>query len=119
MFNTAELENDQEFKFNKSRFNDECFFKPKIKGESVTNSLLPLSDIGYKPQRVRKISVNLRISDRIFYLSPEKHQQGFFQNQVMGASKNSLFPRLRRQLRAQILYTAVLRAVLSCTHEKI
>ncbi len=38
-----------------------------------------------------------------------------------GTSKNALFPRLRRQLRARILryhlYTAVARAVLPCTHE--
>ena len=38
-------------------------------------------------------------------------------------SQNALFPRLRRQLRAQILmyalYIVVLRAVLSSTHEKI
>ncbi len=42
---------------------------------------------------------------------------------LKGTSKNALFPRLRRQLRARILmyhlYTAVLRAVLPCTHEKI
>ncbi len=41
----------------------------------------------------------------------------------MGTSKNALFPRLRRQLRAPILryhlYTAVVRAVLPCTHGKI
>ncbi len=41
----------------------------------------------------------------------------------MGTSNNALFPRLRRQRRARILryhlYTAVLRAVLPCTHEKI
>jgi len=41
----------------------------------------------------------------------------------MGTSKNALFPRLRRQLRARFLmypmYTAVLRAVLPCTHKKI
>ena len=57
----------------------------------------------------------------------------------MGISKNGLFPRLRRQLRAQslsglalfemlqalmyfscmLLYTAVFRAALPCTHEKI
>ncbi len=38
-----------------------------------------------------------------------------------GPSKNALFPRLRRQRRARILryhlYTAVVRAVLPCTHE--
>ncbi len=42
-------------------------------------------------------------------------------HRVMGTSKNALFPRLRRQLRAPILmyhlYTAVLRAVLPCIHE--
>lgn len=41
----------------------------------------------------------------------------------MCISKNALFPRLLRQLRARILmysvYTAVLCAVLPCTHEKI
>jgi len=41
----------------------------------------------------------------------------------MGTSKNALFPRLRRQFRAQILmyelYTPVFRAVLPSTHEKI
>ncbi len=40
-----------------------------------------------------------------------------------GASKNALFPRLRRQLRARILryhlYTVVVRAVLPRTHEKM
>ena len=40
-----------------------------------------------------------------------------------GTSKNSLFPRLRRQLRARTLvhplYTAVLRAALPCTDEEI
>ncbi|NKC15145.1 MAG: DUF2889 domain-containing protein [Gammaproteobacteria bacterium] len=38
-------------------------------------------------------------------------------------AKNALFPRLRRQRRARILryhlYTAVVRAVLPCTHEKM
>ena len=42
---------------------------------------------------------------------------------MKGTSKNALFPRLRCQLRARILmyymYTAVLRSVLPCTHEKI
>ena len=42
---------------------------------------------------------------------------------LKGISKNALFPRLLRQLRARILmyfmYTPVLRAVLPCTHEKI
>jgi hypothetical protein len=42
---------------------------------------------------------------------------------LKGTSKNCLFPRLRLQLRTRILmyviYTAVLRAVLPCTHEKI
>jgi glucose/arabinose dehydrogenase len=42
---------------------------------------------------------------------------------LLGTSKNGLFPLLRRQLRTRILmysvYTAVLRAVLPCTHEKI
>jgi len=41
----------------------------------------------------------------------------------MSTSKNALFSRLQRQSRARILmyctYTAVLRAVLSCTHKKI
>jgi hypothetical protein len=41
----------------------------------------------------------------------------------MDTTKNALFPRLLRQLRARILmyseYTAALRAVLPCTHEKI
>ncbi len=41
----------------------------------------------------------------------------------MGTSKNALFPRLLRQSRTRNLmyciYTPVLRAVLSCTHEKI
>ncbi len=40
-----------------------------------------------------------------------------------GTSENALFPRLRRQRRARILmydlYTAVARAVLPCTHEKM
>ncbi len=39
----------------------------------------------------------------------------------MGTAKNALVPRLRRQRRAPILryhlYTAVVRAVLSCAHE--
>ena len=43
--------------------------------------------------------------------------------QLKGISKNALFPRLPRQLRARILmyslYTPVLRAVLPCTHVKI
>ncbi len=42
---------------------------------------------------------------------------------LKGPSKNALLPRLRRQRRAPILryhlYTAVARAVLPCTHEKI
>jgi len=42
---------------------------------------------------------------------------------LKGASKNNLFPRLRYQLRARILmystYTAVLRAALPCTDEKL
>ncbi len=42
---------------------------------------------------------------------------------LKGTSKNALFPRWLRQLRARILmydvYTAVLRAVLPCPHEKI
>gem|GEM_PF-4753365 len=46
----------------------------------------------------------------------------FLQHLIKGTSKNAPFPRLRRQLRAQILmypvYTAVLRAVLPGTHEK-
>ncbi len=40
-----------------------------------------------------------------------------------GTAKNALFPRLRRRLRAPILWyhldTAVVRAVLPCTHEKM
>ncbi len=43
------------------------------------------------------------------------------QRELKGISTNALFPRLRRQRRARILrydlYTAVLRAVLPCTHE--
>ena len=42
---------------------------------------------------------------------------------LKGTSKNALFPRWLRQLRARILmydlYTAVLCAVLPCPHEKI
>jgi hypothetical protein len=42
---------------------------------------------------------------------------------LKGTSKNALFPQWLRQLRARILmyalYTAVLRAVLSCPYEKI
>ena len=45
------------------------------------------------------------------------------QETLKGTSKNALFPRWLRQLRARILmydvYTAVLRAVLPCPHEKI
>jgi hypothetical protein len=43
-------------------------------------------------------------------------------DRMKGTFINAFFPRLLRQLRARILmyfiYTPVLRAVLSCTHEK-
>ncbi len=42
---------------------------------------------------------------------------------IEGTTKNALFPQLRRQRRARIIrydpYTAVVRAVLPCTHEKM